>query len=556
MFEKNRLDTGFPGKSYLPNLAKADDGTIFCAFCVALDSIWITQSRDAGKTWAEPVKVMDMPREGYIADPNVLVVGSRVTVFATFLPAPSPPYDYNETLASTSEDAGLTWSQPVEIAIPRKYVTGKIHVPIWLDEDTVAMAYAWDVPAEEGRAADNEPDMHTRCGLLFSHDGGRTWTAGGDVDVDIAKCGADEPTVVQLENGDLHMVFRTYDERPWETVSHDNGQSWEQPSPSHCYGHNSPSDLLRLHDGSILRVWDNSPTSRFPLVASISSDECRSWSPPRVIEEPDFDDRGEPLYRSACYPSAIQAADGTIILSWWQTTKTESNIGMARFDRQWVEQAGMLPTIVAFGASGTRGVREGVEEYHTYRERLRYRLKAAGIEARVINAGVGGSNTRDALQRLDSDVLAHDPDIVTIMFGLNDAAMVDGGPDGPIARTEPRVPLDEYRANLAEIVRRIKAAGAKPILCTVTPISRDYVYSHMGAYGEVDDMNYRNRDYCQAAREVASEAGIRLVDVFAAWLARDDWRELLGDGMHANPTGHALTADLLFDTVRTALPTA
>jgi len=554
MFEKGHLETGYPDRSHLPNLARGHDGAIFCTFDLAHEAIMFCESRDAGKTWSRPAKVMDKPRDGYIADSNILVVGTRIAVFATFCPAPSPPYACNETYASSSGDGGRTWSEPEQLDIPRKYVTGKIHVPFWVDDDTVAMGYAWDVPAEEGRPAPSEPEMHTRCGVLLSKDGGRTWTAGGDVDVDIQRCGADEPAIVKLQNGDLFMIFRTYDHHPWETVSHDGGQTWEAPGPSRFFGFNSPSDLLRLQDGSILRVWDNSPTSRFPLVASISTDECQTWSAPRVISEPEFDDSGEPLYRTDCYPSAAQADDGTIVLTWWQTTKTEANIGLARFDRQWVEQGSNVPTIVAFGDSVTYGVREGVNEYQTYRERLRYRLKTAGVEVRVVNAGIGGHNTRDALARLERDVLAEAPSMVLLMFGLNDAAMVDGGVDGPVARTEPRVALEDYRANLTEMVRRCKAGGAQVIMCTPNPMSRAYAHSDMGEYARHEDMNYMLREYVQAAREVATEADLAVVDVFDLFTSRPDGLEMIPDGCHPWPEGHALIADALYETIIRALP--
>ncbi|HEX2949579.1 MAG TPA: GDSL-type esterase/lipase family protein, partial [Armatimonadota bacterium] len=39
----------------------------------------------------------------------------------------------------------------------------------------------------------------------------------------------------------------------------------------------------------------------------------------------------------------------------------------------------------------------------------------------VLNAGVGGNNTRMLLERLDADVLAQHPDLVVLMVGTNDA---------------------------------------------------------------------------------------------------------------------------------------
>lgn len=40
----------------------------------------------------------------------------------------------------------------------------------------------------------------------------------------------------------------------------------------------------------------------------------------------------------------------------------------------------------------------------------------------VINEGVSVNNTYDALLRIESDVIKHNPDVVTLLFGANDAA--------------------------------------------------------------------------------------------------------------------------------------
>ena len=138
-FEVVPVDTGFPNASVLPGLGKADDGTIYCAFTAHTATIMVMSSTDGGKTWSEPVKAIEMPGDGYICDNNFLCVGDKVTVYATFVPAPSPPFDDSDTLFATSTDGGKTWSEPGEIPIPHNYVCGKVHIPVWLDEDTVVI---------------------------------------------------------------------------------------------------------------------------------------------------------------------------------------------------------------------------------------------------------------------------------------------------------------------------------------------------------------------------------------------------------------------------------
>jgi lysophospholipase L1-like esterase len=551
-FEIGELKSGLPGSIEIPTLGTWDGKLVYCVYSNDIRSIWVQWTRDAGRTWARPVQVMGLPGGRYITDPNILVDRDRITVIATHvLDAPDHPgaIAQSEFLAATSEDGGRTWSPPQAIPLARKYVCGCIHAPVWLDGDAVVMGWSWDVPAEEGKPVTDEGAMHLRAGVLISEDRGRTWTPGQDVDLPDQRMGADEPAVVRLSSGDLFMVVRTTT-RPYETVSHDGGRTWEPLKPGPFQGFNSPTALLRLRDGAIVRAWDNSPTNRFPLVVSLSTDDCRTWSPPRTVTEPTVQQDGSLSYATACYPSLAQAADGTILLAWWQRSSQGTNsVWVARLNREWIEEAKTLPPprkIVAFGDSVTLGARPGVTEYQTFRNLLQEKLKQQGLNVEVANAGIGGDNTRTALARLDRDVLSEKPDLVTVMFGVNDAAMVDGG---PVARTEPRVSLDEYRSNLKAIIERIRGARAKVLLCTPTPMSRKYLYANLGAYAEHEEINYMVRQYAQAAREVAQQENVPLFDAFSLFLDRPDGLDLIEDGNHPYVKGHALIAEGLLETV-------
>jgi len=505
---------------------------------------------------------MGLPAPQYITDANLLVDGQRLTVFATHvLDLPDAPGKIAQSLlqAAVSEDGGATWSAPKPVPVPHKYVCGCVHAPVWLADrgrsggDTVVMGYSWDVPAEEGKPASDEGGMYLKAGVLISHDRGRTWTPGGDVEVPHHPIGADEPALVRLSNGDLFAILRTSYPRPYETRSRDGGLTWEPLQPSAFHGYNSPAALLRLRDGAILRAWDNSPTERFPLVVALSTDDCHSFTPPRTVTEPTAGPDGKLSFRTACYPTLAQAADGTILMAWWQVDPGEKfTVRYARFNRAWVEAtpAGPRAKVVAFGDSVTLGARPGVTEYQTFRHLLQQRLTQQGLPIQVTNAGLGGNNTNDALVRLQSDVLAERPALAIVMFGINDAAMVDGG---PTARTEPRVALPTCVANLKAIIGRLREAKVKVLLCTPTPMSRTYVHQNIGAYAEHEDINYLLRQYAGAARQVAAEMNVEMVDLFRLFTQRPDGLDLIEDGNHPFVKGHALIADALTEPVRKLL---
>lgn len=554
--ETVKLGGQLAGDVEIPTLGTSDGNTIYCVYSQNINSIWIQATRDGGKIWSEPVQVMGLPSPRYITDANILVDGKRLTVFATHV---LESVDHPDKIArsvfqvAVSEDSGLTWSPPVVLPIQHNYVVGCIHAPVWMDGDTVVMGYAWDVPAENNRPAASEGGMFLKSGVLISGDRGRTWKPGSDVELDIHPIGADEPAIVRLGNGDLFMVIRTSQARPYETVSHDGGRTWDTPRPSVFRGHDSPTALLRLRNGAILRAWDNSPTNRFPLVVSLSSDDGRTWSVPRTVTEPDIQADGSLSYDTACYPTLAEATDGTVVIAWWQRAGGKNSVHTARLSPKWLDEARNMPkppVIVAFGDSVTRGVRPGVTERQTFRSILQEQLRKKDIRAEVVDAGMGSDTTASGLARLEQDVLREKPKLVIIMFGINDAAMVDGG---PVARTEPRVSLDAYRNNLRTMVTEIRKSGAKVLLCTPTPMSRKYVYSDVGAYARQSDMNFQLRNYAQAARDLAAELKLPVLDTFNLFEQSPERMQLIEDGCHPYVQGHAIIAEAMLDPVVQAL---
>src|SRR5687768_12000667 len=100
--------------------------------------------------------------------------------------------------------------------------------------------------------------------------------------------------------------------------------------------------------------------------------------------------------------------------------------------------------ILCFGDSVTVGVREGVTAEQTYPRLLEAALARKGVPAWVLESGRRSETTAQALLRLP-ELLGAGPEYLTIMYGLNDAA-IDAGAD------RPRVSVDEYAANLDAMI--------------------------------------------------------------------------------------------------------
>ncbi|MFN0168615.1 MAG: sialidase family protein [Bryobacteraceae bacterium] len=290
-------------------------------------------SNDGGRTWSEPKTLVDHPTL-FDGDPNTLLDGKRVFVYVTSRDI-NPPFAKSMTFMTRSDDEGLTWSAPVEIAIPRNYVSGKQHNGIKLRDGSLFMGICWDLWAEKGTAPGTESSSHGVVAAMRSGDG-VDWSPFGELSAHYPKVssfsvsGLDEPSFVELEGGEIFMLMRSGTARHREARSRDGGITWSLPKPSALTGHNTPANLWRL-DGSpeIVVIWNHSPINRYPLSVALSADGGRTWSPPRNVAESD----GPQI----SYPGIAQAADRTFVAVWQQQLKEGGRaVRWARFNREWV----------------------------------------------------------------------------------------------------------------------------------------------------------------------------------------------------------------------------
>ena len=205
---------------------------------------------------------------------------------------------------------------------------------------------------------------------------------------------------------------------------------------------------------------------------------------------------------------------------------------------------------VVFGNSIAEGYIDGdVDTVGRYSNLLRDELSNLGYDVEVVNAGRGGDTSRDGYDRLDSDVLRFEPQVVTISFGPNDYYITGDG--------RPRVEVGEFSLYLRAIVERVNNASAQPILLSLVPVIPDLFYnSHNRAlYEPLGGIETLWQAYDNAVRQVASEEGVDVVDLFAAF--NDSLEMLLGeDGGHPNRRGHRTIANVLLPHVVNGLEAA
>ncbi len=201
--------------------------------------------------------------------------------------------------------------------------------------------------------------------------------------------------------------------------------------------------------------------------------------------------------------------------------------------------------IVAFGDSITKG--DSVVQHERFTSIAENELTpSTGKRVNVINAGVNADITTLALRRIERDVLARQPDMVTIMFGVNDAGFFR--PDGPPADT-PRTLPEDYERNLYRMVELVAGVHAIPVLGTPLPMSPSYPLADLPPYRE-HGLNFLVDQYAEIMREVARKQKTPLMDFHRAFADDPATQAFLPDGIHPTAEGHAFLAEIYVATLR------
>ncbi|KAI0166234.1 SGNH hydrolase-type esterase domain-containing protein [Xylariaceae sp. FL1272] len=136
----------------------------------------------------------------------------------------------------------------------------------------------------------------------------------------------------------------------------------------------------------------------------------------------------------------------------------------------------------------------------------------------VINRGLSGYNTRDAVHVFPKIFLPPSPSIprieyLIVLFGANDAAL----PGHPCNQ---HIPIDEYKLNLKKVITHEYIKQHKPniLLCAPPPLEQTTSFERdcmrYPGHPEPSRTAAQSAEYSEAARQVASEVpGVILIDL-------------------------------------------
>lgn len=190
---------------------------------------------------------------------------------------------------------------------------------------------------------------------------------------------------------------------------------------------------------------------------------------------------------------------------------------------------------IAFGDSITAGVGDDSRAEKGYPARLEALLRNAGEDAVVENYGVGGENTVEGLERINSvlNEAALSGDVLLLMQGTNDISN--------------KISIETTRFNLNQMALRAEARGMKAIHATTIPRLPN---------AKFDPGNIANTELNQNIRDLAGRRGRDLADPFEVLSPIPDlytryYSQASDDPVgHPNAAGYDLLAQIFFDVIR------
>jgi predicted neuraminidase len=286
------------------SVAELDNGDLFLAFYGGAGEyatetrVFGSRLRKGSRAWSAPVVIAGNPF--YSMGNPVVWQAPEGTLWLFFVVRPGATWSTSRIAAKISRDRGESWSDAFVVSWEAGMMVRSR--PILLADG----AYLLPIYHETG--TDTEKTAPDTSSLFLRFDPAtKTWTESNRV---FSRLGNLQPAVVELEPGRLLALCRRGgDYEPGDdgnvvrTESSDGGRTWSPGVETDFPNPNAAVELIRLRNGHLLFLYNDSPNDRTPLRAAISTDGGKTWPHRRNVAEGPGD---------FAYPTALQAKDGRI----------------------------------------------------------------------------------------------------------------------------------------------------------------------------------------------------------------------------------------------------
>ena len=261
-------------------------------------AVFGSRLKQDAKRWTKPVKIASHPFRS---------LGNAVVwqtpdglVWLFYVTRYGETWSTSRIAAKVSRDAARTWSDSF---------------PVTFEEGTMVRSHPialkngdYLLPIYHETGHDPEFTAPTTCSLFLRFDPKkRLWTESNRV---YSRLGNLQPAVVQIDDQRLVAYCRrggNYEPRKdgflVRTESHDGGRTWTAGQETEFPNPNAAVEFIKLQNGHLLLIYNDSMNHRTPLTAAISTDNGQTFPHRRnLIAGPgDF-----------AYPTAVQTRDGKI----------------------------------------------------------------------------------------------------------------------------------------------------------------------------------------------------------------------------------------------------
>jgi predicted neuraminidase len=261
-------------------------------------AVWGTRRRKGQTTWSPP---RVLARDPFRSVGNAVIwQAPDDVVWLFYVNRFGETWSTSRILGKISRDGAETWSDAFVVATEAGMMVRSRPI-VLLDGD-----YLLPIYDETGSDTELVPPDSTSLFLRWDTKKKR-WSETNRVH---SRIGNIQPAVAQIDEKYLVAYCRRggdYSGRPdgWvvRTESRDGGHTWSEGRDSQFPNPNAAVDFIRLRNGHLLLVYNDSHRSRTPLTVAISADNDRTYPHRRNIGEGPG---------SFAYPTVLQSSDGKI----------------------------------------------------------------------------------------------------------------------------------------------------------------------------------------------------------------------------------------------------
>ncbi len=296
---KNRKWQGIPG------IERTKKGTLWATWYSGGDGegpynyVILVRSTDDGKSWSQPMIVIDPPDHIRAYDPCLWIDPEGKLWF--FWSICKSEFDTTKNRWTIFDGKAGVWCMICEnpdSENPSWSQSRRIADGVMLNKPTVLSTGEWLFPVSVWNMPPYLPEMDRFrfSNVYVSKDCGKTIELLGQADIpDRTYC---EHMIVELKDGTLWMLVRT-SYGIGESFSYDRGKTWPKGKPSKIQGPGSRFFIRKLKSGNLLLVnhYGFRDKIRSHLTAMLSQDNGITWEYKLLIDERE----------KVSYPDAVES---------------------------------------------------------------------------------------------------------------------------------------------------------------------------------------------------------------------------------------------------------